>query len=109
MTHIATQRIKKSGKFYSAGEGIVLTEAELADLPVGAAVPDDGQTELEKEPLTEEQQAVALKAAVTLLKDADFKQDGEIRAGALKVLSEGLGFEVSVEAVADAKASAEQV
>lgn len=108
MTHLATQRIKKNGQYYGAGDSITLTAEEFAGLPAGAAVPDDGATEPAKEPLTEDQQGIALKAAVSLLKPADFKQDGEIRAGALKTLSEGLGFEVTVEAVAAAQASTEQ-
>lgn len=107
MTHIATQRIKKNGKYYGEGDPITLTKDEVKELPTGAVRSDDGETEADKEPMSEEEQATALKDAVAALKPADFKQDGEIRAGALTQLNKTLGFDVTVEAIAAVQASTE--
>ena len=109
MTHIAQQRIKKGGKYFAAGDPIALTEKELAELPNGAVVPgdstasDDDASQTTSVELTDEQQT-ALAKAVAALKPTAFKQDGEIRAGALKGLNDQLDFDVTVEAVAAVKA-----
>jgi hypothetical protein len=102
MTHIANQRIKMGGKYYMPGDPIAPSEDELADLPTGAVSPaDEAETSdtLERAPLSEEQTA-SLKAAIAKLKPSAFKQDGEIRAGALKGLNQSLGFIVSADDVA---------
>lgn len=104
MTHIANQRIKKDGKFYAPGEPITLTGADLKGLPVGAVRAADPEADDAPTDLTAEQ-AAALKAALSSLKAGDFKQDGEIRAGALRELCESLGFAVSVADIAAARAS----
>lgn len=107
MSHVANQRIKKGGKYFAAGDPISLTEEELKDLPEGVVSAQDGDSEVDTaEPvaLSEDQQA-QLKAAVAKLKPGAFKQDGEIRAGALKHLNQSLGFIVRVSDVAAVKAA----
>jgi hypothetical protein len=105
MTHIAQQRIKRRGKIFAPGDKLTLSAAEFADLPEGAALPDVGaevpQDETSLEPLSDAQRA-DLGTAVAKLKDTAFKQDGDIRAGALKHLNQTLGFAVSVADVAAA-------
>lgn len=102
MTHVANQRIKKGGEYFAAGEPITLTKEELADLPNGAVTANDGDADAPEFVVLDDAQQAQLKDAVEKLKPGAFKQDGEIRAGALKHLNEALGFTVSVENVAAA-------
>ncbi|MGH1577710.1 hypothetical protein [Planktotalea sp.] len=105
MTHIAQQRIKKGGKVYLPNDPIELTEDELAELPEGAVTEGNVADEpVEPSPLDNAQQA-QLKDAVAKLKATAFKQDGEIRAGALKGLNDQLDFAVGVEDVTAAQAT----
>ncbi len=113
MTHIARQRIKVGGLYYAAGDPVELTEADLADLPKGAASPRTGEAAdiapASDPVMTIDEQAKAalevLTAAVDALTPEDFRQDGEIRAGALRALNETLGFEVTAEDVAAVRVS----
>lgn len=105
MSHVANQRIKKGGKYFAAGDPITLTDEELKDLPEGVVSAQDDDSDAETaEPvaLSVDRQA-QLKAAVAKLKPGAFKQDGEIRAGALKHLNEKLGFAVSAADVTAAQ------
>ena len=103
MTHIANQRIKKGGKHYAPGDPITLSKDDLKDLPEGAASPARDAPQDEPPAPLDDAQTAKLKAAVARLKPGAFKQDGAIRAGALKHLNESLGFAVSVADVASAK------
>lgn len=105
MSHIATQRIKKNGTYYAAGDPITLNSDDLAELPEGAvreAEPEEAVADGAAD-LTDAERQAALKSAVNELPDDAFKQDGEIRAAALRELNETLGFEVTAEGVAEAK------
>lgn len=105
MTHIAHQRIKVGGLHYAAGDPVVLTERDLAELPEGAASP---QPAGDPAPIVTPAAKAALDAlseAVDALKPSDFRQDGTIRSGALRSLNEQLGFEVTAEDVAAVKAT----
>lgn len=107
MTHVANQRIKKDGKYFAVGDPITLTDEELKDLPEGVVSAQDGDSDAEtaeRVALSEDQQA-QLKAAVAKLKPGAFKQDGEIRAGALKHLNDTLGFAVTAADVTAAQAA----
>ena len=85
------------------GDPITLSKDDLKDLPDGAASPA-GDTPKDEPPASlDEAQTTKLKAAVSKLKPGAFKQDGEIRAGALKHLNESLGFAVTVADVTAAK------
>ena len=105
MSHVANQRIKKGGKYFAAGDPITLTDEELKDLPEGVVSAQDGDSEAETVApvvLTEDQQA-QLQPVVAKLKPGAFKQDGEIRAGALKHLNDTLGFAVTAADVTAAQ------
>lgn len=93
MSHIANQRIKKGGKVILPGQPINLTEEELAELP-------DGAVSAAPVTLTDE-----LIDAVSALPAEAFRKDGEIRTDALKELCEHLGYDVTAEQVAEARAA----
>lgn len=114
MAHIANERIKKGGKFYAAGSSIELSKEELAELPVGAVREDEtAQAVSETDDASSQQNGNAdttdaetfakVRAAVLELTPEDFKQDGDIRSGALKTLNEKLGMQLTAENVAVAK------
>lgn len=103
MTHVANQRIKKGGKLYAPGDPITLSKEDMKDLPEGAVSPAGDASQDEPPAPLDDAQIAKLKAAVAKLKPGAFKQDGEIRAGALKHLNESLGFAVTVADVAAAK------
>ena len=103
MTHIANQRIKMGGKYYMPGDPILLSKDDLADLPTGAVSPANEAETPDMPPLTDEERAAKLKAAVAELADDDFKKDGDIRADSLKALIEALDFEVTADQVAEIK------
>lgn len=94
MSHIANQRIKKDGKTILPGQPISLTTDELAELPTGA--------------VSEALQEDALGIAVADLPDDAFRQDGEIRAAALKDLRAHLGYDVTADQVRAAREAAAQ-
>lgn len=113
MTHIANQRIKMGGTYYTAGDPITLTQDDLKALPHDAVIVNDDFEETTDESnqtqdaSLSDNQKVALKAAVAKLKPGAFKQDGEIRSGALKGLNDQMDFVVTVEAVAAIKSEGE--
>ncbi|MGR3760894.1 hypothetical protein ACUXV3_12305 [Roseobacteraceae bacterium NS-SX3] len=109
MPHIAKQRIKKGGKHYAAGEPIELTEEELAELPEGAVAeeaPKAADGEETSSPAAPEDRAAMIAAAVAELDASAFKKDGGIRADVLRDLIAVLGFDVTAEEVAQARAAA---
>lgn len=95
------QRIKTGGKSYAAGEPIELTKEELAELPDGAV------SETEVVELSEAEKTDALGKAVADLSVDVFKNDGGIRADALRALISTVGFEVTVQEVSDARKESE--
>lgn len=129
MSHIANQRIKKDGKYYAAGDPIELTEEDLSELPEGAASEakddiaeftetvanaavklNDALRDASTDPKAvkaEAEKFAKVRAAVLELPATAFKNDGNIRADALKALSEKLGMQLTAENVAVAKNATE--
>ena len=108
MRYVANQRIKKGGKFYAPGDPIELREADLERLPVKAVSPIEKLPEQEPSFALDEAQMSELKNAVAALGAEDFRQDGDIRAGALRTLNAELGTTLTVEDVAAFRAQQEQ-